>query len=158
MLDHSLSEADSTAVKIVRGHGGASRARGAHALHAAAAGMSMAARRALHINAAASGMSMPQLKGMDKGMAGANPAVSRMMKKLRAVKAYAQGFQKGELEAEARESLHSGRTHQLVQNSPLVGAVFAHHGELVNDEPRYAAADIGLKKVSPASLPAGVEV
>jgi len=99
----------------------------------------------------------PQLKGMDTGMAGANPVVGNMMKKLRAVKAYAQGFQKGELEAEARQSLKSGSTHQLAQNSPLVGAVFAHHGELVNDEPRYAAAAVGLKKVSPASLLGGVE-
>lgn len=133
-------------MKIVRtrggagGAGGASRDRRAHALH---------------INAAASGINvaaLPLLKGVDMGIAPANPAVASVMKKLRAVKAYAQGFHKGELEAEASASLKSGRTHQLVQNSPLIGAVYAHHGELVNDEMRYGAKDMGLEKVTASSL------
>lgn len=150
LLDHSLSEADATAVKIVRTQNGApvrtGKAQDAHNVH----------RRSFATNI----MSPEQttLKHAEKKSDGVQNQVVKVMKKLRAVKAYAEGFKKGELAAGAHASLSSGFTHQLVQNSPLIGAVHVRHGELVDDTPRYSAKDLGLENEDPEVLKNATEV
>jgi len=148
LVDHSMSEADAAAVRITRA---AAQPQAAHAMAAHAPRMaanplpvpSMKAARgkhAQHRNFMSEGGQVLHAAAAK----GVQPAESRhvaaVMKKLRAVKAFERAHLGGHAERKSR-------TQELVQPSPLIGAVNVANGEVKDGEPflKYNASELGLE-------------
>jgi len=172
LLDHSLGEADGSAVKIAKmGNevaGAASPLLPRHATRAAArrgaagqgavAGAMKKAGSYQQVLRATAPSPLQKMGKQAKKPATNLDKVEATLKQLGAVKEFAREAAHGKAREVAAAALLSsvkkaashGVTHQLQQQpAPLLGAMNVRDGELVDGDPKYKPQDVGLVKEDP---------
>jgi len=158
LLDHSLGEADSAAVKIAR-MGSASKAAPMLPRRAAAAVVAGGLKAKTHQQVLRATAASPLQKMVKHAKPMSNlDKVKATLKQLGAVKAFAREAAHGQARALAASALLNsvkkaaahGTTHVLQQQpAPLLGAMNVRDGELVGGDPKYKSASVGLTKENP---------
>ena len=161
LLDHSLGEADSAAVKISRMGPAATAGRvmqrkGAATQVAMTGGLK--AKTHQQVLRATAGSPLQKMGKQAAKTVSNLDKVEATLKQLGAVKAFAHEAAHGEARAVAasallesvRKAAAHGTTHVLQQQpAPLLGAMNVRDGELIDGDPRYKSASVGLTKEDP---------